>query len=351
MITAGKLFAQEASLGFNTQQFALWSQQSIMHGSQNLSAIAVALRVTMPIAAVERDTGLSKDTLRVWERRYGFPQPERDPAGDRAYTPQQIDKLRAIKRLLDRGHRPGRIVSLELPELQRILDGMAASAGRDASRSLDLQSFVDLVRARDVRAQRWTLHQTASEMGLARFVVDVVAPLNALVSDGCDRGLIEMFEDRLYTESVASALQQAMAAMALPVGQARPRVLLAGLHQESHDTGVLMAEALYGLAGCLCLPLGPRNHVYDIVRAALALEADIVSVTCGAGCQPGQLYHALGELRSRLPGSTAIWAGGRSPVLGRRPVRGVLALPKVDSMLDEITVWRLAHAAPSAHPA
>jgi hypothetical protein len=26
-----------------------------------------------PISAVERETGLSKDTLRMWERRYGFP--------------------------------------------------------------------------------------------------------------------------------------------------------------------------------------------------------------------------------------------------------------------------------------
>lgn len=29
----------------------------------------------LSIAAVERDTGLTKDTLRVWERRYGFPTP------------------------------------------------------------------------------------------------------------------------------------------------------------------------------------------------------------------------------------------------------------------------------------
>ena len=34
--------------------------------------------VLLSIAAVERDTGLSKDTLRVWERRYGFPSPGRD---------------------------------------------------------------------------------------------------------------------------------------------------------------------------------------------------------------------------------------------------------------------------------
>ena len=46
---------------------------------------SVARPITLSIAAVERDTGLSKDTLRVWERRYGFPQPGRDGFGERAY--------------------------------------------------------------------------------------------------------------------------------------------------------------------------------------------------------------------------------------------------------------------------
>jgi methylmalonyl-CoA mutase cobalamin-binding subunit len=312
-----------------------------------MSAVSVAPSVTMPISVVERDTGLSKDTLRVWERRYGFPLPERDPAGDRAYTAQQIDKLRAIKRLVDKGHRPGRIVSLELAELQRILVGMGDAVGageRPVSPGADLQSFADLVRTRDVHTLRWRLIQAAGEMGLARFVVDLVSPLNALVADGCDRGLIEMFEERLYTESVAAALQQALGAMTMPHAQSSPRVLVTGLHQESHDTGVLIAEAMYSLAGCQCLQLGPRNHVYDIVRAATVTAVDIVSVTCGAGSQPGQLYHALADLRTRLPAATAVWAGGNSPALGRRPVRGVLVLPQVDSMLEEITVWRLAHA-------
>ena len=41
------------------------------------------------IAAVERDTGLGKDTLRVWERRYGFPQPLRDAFGERVIRPSR----------------------------------------------------------------------------------------------------------------------------------------------------------------------------------------------------------------------------------------------------------------------
>ena len=36
------------------------------------------------IAALERDIGVGKETLRVWERRYGFPQPLRDAFGQLA---------------------------------------------------------------------------------------------------------------------------------------------------------------------------------------------------------------------------------------------------------------------------
>ncbi|PTT81921.1 hypothetical protein DBR42_17435, partial [Pelomonas sp. HMWF004] len=64
-------------------------------------ADAAAPAGSVGIAAVERDTGISKETLRVWERRYGFPAPWRDAAGERLYAPEQVQRLRLIKRLLD----------------------------------------------------------------------------------------------------------------------------------------------------------------------------------------------------------------------------------------------------------
>ena len=54
----------------------------------------------MAIAAVERETGIGKDTLRAWERRYAFPRPERDAAGMRAYPPVLVERLRLIRRAL-----------------------------------------------------------------------------------------------------------------------------------------------------------------------------------------------------------------------------------------------------------
>ena len=78
--------------------------------------------ITLSIAAVERDTGLSKDTLRVWERRYGFPTPGRDTLGERAYPLEQVEKLR--------GHVEGVVVGSALVEvLERGEDAAAFLRG------------------------------------------------------------------------------------------------------------------------------------------------------------------------------------------------------------------------------
>ena len=45
--------------------------------------------VFLNISAVERETGLSKDVLRIWERRYGFPEPHRDDNAERQYPQDQ----------------------------------------------------------------------------------------------------------------------------------------------------------------------------------------------------------------------------------------------------------------------
>ena len=77
--------------------------------------------LALNISAVERETGLSKDVLRMWERRYGFPKPVRDDNGERRYSAAEVAKLRAIKRLMDVGRRPplgpGAMASPILPPL------------------------------------------------------------------------------------------------------------------------------------------------------------------------------------------------------------------------------------------
>ena len=48
-------------------------------------------------------TGVSRSTLRMWERRYGVVVPERLENGYRVYSPEDIERVLTMRRALSRG--------------------------------------------------------------------------------------------------------------------------------------------------------------------------------------------------------------------------------------------------------
>ena len=299
----------------------------------------------LPIAAVERDTGLSKDTLRVWERRYGFPQPARDANGERVYPADQVDKLRLLKRLMDQGHRPGRIAERPIEQLQALAE---AGNGRPAARSLEgppddgaLRPFLQMIVEHRVDDLRRELSLLTVKAGLARFVTDVIAPLTALVGEAWARGGLAIFEEHMYTESVQGVLRNAITSIPHPGDS--PRVLLTTVPQEPHGLGVLMAEAMFALEGARCVPLGVRTPVMEIVRGAESQRIDIVALSFSSVVSPYQVIESLKELRAQLPLATELWAGGSSPVLQRRPPAGVRVLGRLDDVAPAVAAWRSGH--------
>ncbi len=297
--------------------------------------------ITLSIAAVERDTGLSKDTLRVWERRYGYPLPERDAVGERAYPLDQVEKLRIVKRLLDGGHRPGRVVALSVAELQRLSDSMPATQRLAPALAPDLHGYLAVLREHDVVGLRRMLSQAQMRLGLGRFVSDVLSPLNTLVGETWMRGQIEIFEEHAYTESVQVVLRQAIANLPDAALQDRPRVLLSTLPGEPHGLGLLMAEAMLAIEGARCLSLGVQTPVWDLVLAAQAHHSDIVALSFTGCMNPNAVTAGLAELRAKLPGEVEVWAGGLAPVLHRRPVAGVQAVSSFNDLPGRIARWRV----------
>ena len=85
------------------------------------------------IGAVSKLTGISPDTLRVWERRYQLVQPGRTDKGGRLYTRDDVSLLVKIKSLVDHGHAISTLVSLndeQLHERLSQLSGVTSLAGQ-----------------------------------------------------------------------------------------------------------------------------------------------------------------------------------------------------------------------------
>jgi MerR family transcriptional regulator, light-induced transcriptional regulator len=311
--------------------------------------------ITLSIAAVERDTGLSKDTLRVWERRYGFPTPQRDPLGERAYALVDVEKLRIVKRLLDAGHRPGRIVSLPVTELQTLADQTVDQPLRNVEAALgseDLRAQLALIRGHDPVGLRSALTLMLARFGVSRFITEVVGSLNAAVGDAWIRGQMEIFEEHMYTEVLQGVVRQAIATIPdSPRTVGAPRALLTTLPGEPHGLGLLMVEAMLAMEACPCVSLGVQTPLWDVVQAASALRADIVALSFSGCTNPNQIVESLTELRSKLPPMVLLWAGGSAPALRRRPIDGVRAFASLEGLPAELQRLRADRQAQAKLPA
>ena len=298
------------------------------------------------IAAVERDLGISKDTLRIWERRYGFPAPLRDAAGERVYPAEQVQRLRLLKRLLDSGHRPGRVVpaDIDLLALLALPPQPQAATAKRVSSSVDLdelERYLDLLRAHDVEGLRRALSQALLRMGLGPCVMNLMAPLTTQVGACWMRGELEIFEEHIYTESLHQVLRQAVQAIPQLALAERPRVLLTTLVGEPHGLGLLMVEALLTLEGCQCLSLGVQTPVDELPRAAAAHRADIVALSFSGYLSAAVVQRGLSELRVQLDPNIELWAGGRAASLQRRVgMAGVSYVTELADVASEVARWR-----------
>ncbi len=298
------------------------------------------------IAAVERDTGLSKDTLRVWERRYGFPNPGRDAFGERAYPVEQLEKLRTLRRLIDQGHRPGKIVGLSMESLQQLArleeSGQPPVTAEVQERRVALQGYFELIKTHDVPALRRALSEATALLGLDVFVSQVVAPLGHMVGEAWARGSLEVFEEHLYTEAMKSVLRNAI--LNLARGPALPKVLLTTIPNEAHGLGILVAEAYLTHEGCDCRSLGTQTPVPDIIRAATVQNVDLVALSFSSCSNANSVIDALLALRQALPKHIEIWAGGNCPVLLRRPPKDIVVIADTSEIRPRLQDWRVQHA-------
>jgi MerR family transcriptional regulator, light-induced transcriptional regulator len=295
--------------------------------------------VGIGIGAIAQEIGLTKDTLRVWERRYGFPQPMRSAGGERLYPQEQVSKLRLVKRLLDAGHRPSKVLAQPIETLQHLAE--SSGIGQDAP-DAELDHMIALLRAGNYEDFRYELLKRATREGLERFTLDVAAPLSARIGNAWAAGTLQVYHEHLFSEAITGALRALMRPLsdALRGRGGRPRVLLTTLSGEGHGLGILMAEAMFTLSECECIQLGLQTPLHDIADAVSAHNVDIVALSFSSVLPAQTIANGLVDLRKMLPPHVRVWVGGSSPALRRKAHDGVDLLAGLGPIDETVADWR-----------
>jgi methanogenic corrinoid protein MtbC1 len=259
-----------------------------------------------PIGVVERDTGIGRDTLRVWERRYGFPMPERNHKGERMYSVAQLRRLQRIRRLLDQGIRPGKLLPLDEPAL----DAMEASLqpGPAAPMDAGIRSILDATRSADIHQVSSLLSQQYLQQGMQAFILDTLQPLLHRVGELWASGELQIFQEHFLSQHLTRFLHAEIAN--LQQTARKPLVLLATLPGEEHSLGLLMVMAMLSYHGIASINLGTQAPMDQICQAADQYRADIVGITFSGAYPYSSIREHLLELRESLPEAVDVWIGG-----------------------------------------
>lgn len=315
-------------------------------GRSGPSAEATHGEARLSIGALSRATAIPIDTLRTWERRYGFPVPERKPSGHRVYAVTSVPRLRRIAEALSMGHRAAEVVAASDQELAALLESNPAHHLPMADAVVEEAGAVDdLLRAvRDFDADRLThrLALDALRLPPVPFLVSRIVPLMREVGHAWARGELEIRHEHFLSERIGDLLRS----LRLPYEEraAGPLIVFATLPGEAHALGLQMAAMTVASAGCRVLYLGTEVPPDQTARLVRERNARGVAVSVSSMSRGEASMRRLAELRRLLPRRSLMLLGGD----GAEEMPGTILVRD----LQQLEQWaretaRLAGAGPS----
>jgi MerR family transcriptional regulator, light-induced transcriptional regulator len=289
------------------------------------------------IQLVSRSSGITADTLRMWERRYGFPDPKRDVRGNRLYTDEDIERLQQVKRAMQAGFKPSEVVSKPLADVARLVSRVAP-----VHRSVDEQaagsSLIDtLVKGNATRA-RSEIRRAALALGPRAFVVEYVAPLVAEIGRRWAAGRLEIHQEHLAADLLCTQLRALFSSFE---DAGAPVVAMATLSGEHHQLGLWMAALYLVSEGASVRVLGPDLPAEEIVRAVHGLHANVAAVSISLSADLHAVRQDLSRMLALLPSSVELWAGGEASKQIKLRDRRFRATPTWRELDQELSRFRL----------
>jgi MerR family transcriptional regulator, light-induced transcriptional regulator len=230
---------------------------------------------THRIHRVAKLTGLSKDVVRVWERRYGLVKPVRSANRYREYTDEDVALLRFLKEELDRGQTIG---ALAVEGRDSLLQRMRVNVTPDRHTLTPHQHLLDelvtLLDPLDKTGFEQKLNGAVAVIPFEESVQRILLPLQRRVGELWHEGRLNVAVEHYVTKLIQQKLFSAM--NLLPSNEFGPRIVVACPEGESHEIGAQAVAYIAATRGCQVYYLGPNLPHADLRAFCERITPDLV---------------------------------------------------------------------------
>lgn len=245
---------------------------------------------------VEERSKVPASTLRQWERRYGFPKPDRSESGYRLYTDGDIAHIESMKRHIANG-----IPASRAADLVRSQDSASDAPRPVASLKDDLvQALVDLdeMRAEQVLSEAHALHPVEAVM------LHVMRNAMIEVGDRWHAGAITTTTEHFASSYIQGRLRALLGLAARNSSGAV--VIVACAPGDQHELGAMMVSVCLRREGYRVLYTGANTPLEDLREMSGRVGAAAVLLSAST---PDTL-RTLVEQRNYLEGIAPVLAFG-----------------------------------------
>lgn len=229
---------------------------------------------THRIHRVAKLTGLSRDVIRVWERRFEILKPTRGANRYRNYSDEDVALLRFLKEQLDTGASIGELSKLGREEL---LNRARATAPQvsfvDDAYSRLLQELLSSLNPLNRVLFEKRLNGAVAVIPFEEALHGILLPLQEQVGqlwhDGHLDVAIEHYVTRQIQQRIFSAMNQ------LPVAEFGAKVVVACPPGEEHDIAACAVAYRCRVRGCRVHYLGANVPLVSLAKLCEEVEPDL----------------------------------------------------------------------------
>jgi methanogenic corrinoid protein MtbC1 len=248
--------------------------------------------------------------------------PTRSAGGQRLYSDLDIERLRQLRRLSERGHSIGSIATLSLEGLTGLDQETAApkpftgpatqvtlpDSPRAESIAECTESALQATRRLDARSLQTLLERAAVTLGAPDFLDQVAAPVLDQIGSGWTEGTVSVAQEHMATAVFRRVLSWLLGVYV--VEGAAQRLVVATPPGEMHEMGALMVAVSAAAEGWYVTYLGPDLPVADLLEAARQSDAGAVAISAVHVPDRTGLEDAIRTIRQSLPRSIPLIVGG-----------------------------------------
>lgn len=274
------------------------------------------------IAAVSKLTGVSCHALRAWERRYGFPIPQRSASGHRRYTPDQVRALCRIAQLMRQGYPIGDLIAAYR---ERRLD-LGPESQAEASQAIASETghLLNQLLAGDLAGAEQTFDRLAATLSPAELVEHVIEPALSDLGERWYRRECQVCQERFASGFLLRILQRLVDEAQRANTQPQLTAIVGSVQGDRHEGGALLLAFLIEHAKCRALLVGSDLPIREYQKAIEIWKPDALCLSFVLSRNINKRFQELARIRE-LP----VFVGGRSILnyqgLARR--HGLIPLP------------------------